>query len=605
VHRLGHWPAPFGIVLVIDRLSVVMLLLAAVTGFAVLAYEAAQPERRLAALPFFPLFQFLLMGLNGAFLTGDLFNLFVFFEVLLIASYGLLTLGASARQLRSGVQFMVLNLLSSALFLFGIGTLYGLTGTLNFADLAGKVAALGPADAGLLHVAMATLLVVFATKAALIPLAFWLPDSYPAPPAAISAMFGGIATKVGVYALLRVFSTVFESVRGPGAELMVVLGVASMLIGVLGAVAQYELRRLTVVPHREPDRLPRVRHRPVHGGRRRGGALLPGALHAREMRALPPERHRRAPGRRERPAQAARSRAPVAGAGGALLRRGHLARGAAPDEWLLLEAAARVRRARGRALDRRDGGVRRRHPHALLDDEDLDDGLLGRAGALGPAAAARRRAGGGRPAGVVLGDARRRRRSAVALLAGNRGAGPRHPGICRGGARARGTTVTAWIRHPLYAGVLAVMWMVLQRRLMLADLAIGYVVALVVVWVCRDFWTERVRIRRPLGMLRLLVVFLREIVVASLQVAWIIVQPRMPIRPALIVVPLALTDDLQITMLANMITLTPGTLTLDVAPDRSALYVHCLAAPDPDAVRAQIAESFEQPLIQGVTCSPL
>jgi multisubunit Na+/H+ antiporter MnhE subunit len=165
--------------------------------------------------------------------------------------------------------------------------------------------------------------------------------------------------------------------------------------------------------------------------------------------------------------------------------------------------------------------------------------------------------------------------------------------------------VTAWIRHPLYAGVLAVMWMVLQRRLMLADLAIGYVVALVVVWVCRDFWTERVRIRRPLGMLRLLVVFLREIVVASLQVAWIIVQPRMPIRPALIVVPLALTDDLQITMLANMITLTPGTLTLDVAPDRSALYVHCLAAPDPDAVRAQIAESFEQPLIQGVTCSPL
>jgi len=244
VHRLGHWPAPFGIVLVADRLSVVMLLLAAVTGFAVLAYEAAQPERRLAALPFFPLFQFLLMGLNGAFLTGDLFNLFVFFEVLLIASYGLLTLGASARQLRSGVQFVVLNLLSSALFLFGVGTLYGLTGTLNFADLAGKVAALGPGDAGLLRVAMATLLVVFATKAALIPLAFWLPDSYPAPPATISAMFGGIATKVGVYALLRVFSTVFESVRGPGAELMVVLGVASMLIGVLGAIAQYELRRL-------------------------------------------------------------------------------------------------------------------------------------------------------------------------------------------------------------------------------------------------------------------------------------------------------------------------------------------------------------------------
>ncbi len=244
VHRLGHWPAPFGIVLVADRLSVVMLLLASVTGLAVLLYEAAEPDRRLAALPFFPLFHFLLMGLNGAFVTGDLFNLFVFFEVMLISSYGLLTLGASARQLRAGLQFMVLNLLSSALFLFGVGTLYGLTGTLNLADLAGKVARLGPADAGLLHVAMTALLVVFAAKAALIPLAFWLPDAYPAPPPAISAMFGGIATKVGVYALLRVFSTAFESVRGPSADLLVVLGAVSMLVGVLGAVVQYELRRL-------------------------------------------------------------------------------------------------------------------------------------------------------------------------------------------------------------------------------------------------------------------------------------------------------------------------------------------------------------------------
>lgn len=244
VHRLGHWPAPFGIALVVDRLSVVMLLLAAITALAVLLYEAAEPERRLAALPFFPLFHFLLMGLNGAFVTGDLFNLFVFFEVLLISSYGLLTLGASARQLRAGVQFVVLNLLSSALFLFGVGTLYGLTGTLNLADLAGKVAALGPADAGLLHVAVTVLLVVFAAKAALIPLAFWLPDAYPAPPAAISAMLGGIATKVGVYALLRVWSTAFESVRGPTAEVLVVLGVVSMLVGVLGAVVQYELRRL-------------------------------------------------------------------------------------------------------------------------------------------------------------------------------------------------------------------------------------------------------------------------------------------------------------------------------------------------------------------------
>ncbi len=161
------------------------------------------------------------------------------------------------------------------------------------------------------------------------------------------------------------------------------------------------------------------------------------------------------------------------------------------------------------------------------------------------------------------------------------------------------------MRHPVYAGVLAVMWAILHGRLALADLLIGYAVALVVVRVCRDFWTERVAVRRWGGMARLLAEFLKEVVVANLQVAWIIVQPRMPIRPAFIVIPLALRDDLQITALANMITLTPGTLTVDVAPDRSALYVHCLAAADPDAVRAQIKRQFEAPLVEGVRCSPL
>jgi len=244
VHRLGDWPAPFGIVLVLDRLALVMLLLAALTGVAVLAYEWAEGDRANTDLPFFPLFHFLLVGLNGAFVTGDIFNLFVFFEVMLIASYGLLTLGGRIRQLSAGFQFVALNLLSSALFLFGIGVLYGLTGTLNFADLAVKVALLPAADATLLHVAMMTLLVVFAAKAALLPLSFWLPDSYPAAPVPISAMFGGIATKVGVYALLRVFTTVFAEVRALPADLIVALGVTSMLVGVLGAVAQTEIRRL-------------------------------------------------------------------------------------------------------------------------------------------------------------------------------------------------------------------------------------------------------------------------------------------------------------------------------------------------------------------------
>ncbi len=244
VHRLGDWPAPFGIILVADRLTVIMLLLAAMTGLAVVLYDIADPDPELRRLPFYPLFHFLLMGVNGAFVTGDLFNLFVFFEVLLIASYGLITLGASRRQLRAGFQFVVLNLLTSALFLFGVGALYGLTGTLNMADLAIKVPLVHEGDTALLHVAMMTLLVVFAAKAALLPLAFWLPDSYAAPPAPVSAMFGGIATKVGVYALLRVFTTVFAEIRAPAAEVLIFLGAVSMIVGVLGAVAQTEIRRL-------------------------------------------------------------------------------------------------------------------------------------------------------------------------------------------------------------------------------------------------------------------------------------------------------------------------------------------------------------------------
>lgn len=244
VHRLGTWAPPFGIVLVADRLAAVMLLLASVTALAVLLYDAAAPDPGVADTPFFPLLQFLLFGVNGAFLTGDLFNLFVFFEVLLISSYALLTLGGDTRQLRAGVQFTVLNLTASALFLVGIGTVYGLTGTLNFADLAVKVPLVPTADRGLLQAGAMILVVVFAAKAALLPLAFWLPDAYPAPPVPISAMFGGIATKVGVYAMLRVFTTAFVAVRAPAAEVILGLGVVSMLVGVLGAVAQTEIRRL-------------------------------------------------------------------------------------------------------------------------------------------------------------------------------------------------------------------------------------------------------------------------------------------------------------------------------------------------------------------------
>jgi multisubunit Na+/H+ antiporter MnhE subunit len=165
--------------------------------------------------------------------------------------------------------------------------------------------------------------------------------------------------------------------------------------------------------------------------------------------------------------------------------------------------------------------------------------------------------------------------------------------------------VTRWLRHPIYTAVLALTWMVLHERFTPADFLIGYVVAAVIVYVHRDFWTERVRVRRLGTAVRLAAAFLREVVIANVQVAWIVVQPRLRIRPAFIVLPLALDDDLLITALGNMITLTPGTLTVDVAPDRSALYVHCLSAADVEAVRAQIKRQFEGPLKEAIRCSPL
>src|SRR5690606_2213561 len=214
-YRLGDWPAPFGIVLVLDRLSALMLVLtAAVALFSLL--HAVQGQDRAGPL-YHPLFQLQLVGLNGAFLTGDLFNLFVFFEILLIASYCLLVHGSTAPRLRAGVHYVVLNLAGSSLFLIAVGTLYGVTGTLNMADMAQKVALLGAPDAALVRSAALLLLVVFALKAALVPLYFWLPAAYSAASAPVAALFA-IMTKVGVYSIVRVYTLIFGSGGGVAAE---------------------------------------------------------------------------------------------------------------------------------------------------------------------------------------------------------------------------------------------------------------------------------------------------------------------------------------------------------------------------------------------------
>jgi multicomponent K+:H+ antiporter subunit D len=245
VYRMGEWPAPFGIVLVIDRLSAMMVLLTSLIALPVLLYASGGWAGQ--GRYFYALFQFQLMGLNGAFVTGDLFNLFVFFEVLLIASYVLMLHGLGRERLRVGVHYVVLNLSASALFLIGLALLYALTGTLNMADLAVRVPLVTGPDAIVLQVAALLLLVVFGFKAALAPLSVWLPATYAAASAPVAALFA-IMTKVGVYAIWRVHGVIFGAEAGTSAmlvePLLLPLAVLTCAIGVLGVLSAQTLPRL-------------------------------------------------------------------------------------------------------------------------------------------------------------------------------------------------------------------------------------------------------------------------------------------------------------------------------------------------------------------------
>jgi multicomponent K+:H+ antiporter subunit D len=245
VYRVGEWPGAFGIVLVADRLSASLVLLASILGLAAGWFSTARWHR--AGPRFHALLQFLLMGVNGAFLTGDLFNLFVFFEVLLVASYGLALHGSGTARVRASLHYITVNLLASLFFLVGAAVIYGTTGTLNMADLAARIAALPPADRGLLDVGAALLAVAFLVKAGMWPLSFWLPGAYSAasPPAA--ALFA-VLTKVGVYSVLRTWTLFFPGNTGDapfGANVLMLIGLCTLAFGAIGVMASQDLRRLT------------------------------------------------------------------------------------------------------------------------------------------------------------------------------------------------------------------------------------------------------------------------------------------------------------------------------------------------------------------------
>lgn len=249
--QLGGWAPPFGIVMVADQFSSLLLVVSSAVSLSVLAYAtgqgAADNEQGGPVSVFHPTYLILVAGVSNAFLAGDLFNLYVGFEILLTASYVLMTLGGTGSRIRAGITYVVVSVVSSLLFLIAIAMIYGATGTVTLADLAVKLGQLDSGTQDLLHV---LLLVAFGIKAAVFPLSFWLPDSYPTAPAPVTAVFAGLLTKVGVYAIIRTETLLFPS-DGFNAVLLVV-ALMTMIVGILGALAQTDIKRMlsfTLVSH--------------------------------------------------------------------------------------------------------------------------------------------------------------------------------------------------------------------------------------------------------------------------------------------------------------------------------------------------------------------
>ena len=245
VYPLGNWPVPFGIVLVADRLAATMVLTTAILSLAALLFASARWHRR--GSNFFPLFHALVMGVNGAFLTGDLFNLFVFFELLLAASYGLALHGGGRNRVRAALHYVVINLVASSLFLIGAALIYGTTGTLNMADIARAAPLIATGDRGLFEAGASVLGIAFLIKAGSWPLHFWLPNTYSAAAPPVAALFS-IMSKVGIYAILRLWTMVFANDSGAdimfGQTILLVLGVTTIAYGSFGALSCKALDRL-------------------------------------------------------------------------------------------------------------------------------------------------------------------------------------------------------------------------------------------------------------------------------------------------------------------------------------------------------------------------
>lgn len=241
---LGSWPAPFGISMVSDMLSVLLVLSSTIIAIFVVWYSFSSIGKARESFFYYPGILFMLTGVNGAFTTGDIFNMFVFFEVLLMSSYLLIVLGGEKVQLRESIKYILVNVISSALFVITVAYLYSVVGTLNMADISVKIAQID--QPGIITVIAVLFLVVFGLKGAIFPLFFWLPSSYAAPPIPVLALFGALLTKVGVYAIMRTYTLFFTHDQGFTHELLMVLSILTIVAGCIGALAYFDVKKIII-----------------------------------------------------------------------------------------------------------------------------------------------------------------------------------------------------------------------------------------------------------------------------------------------------------------------------------------------------------------------
>jgi multicomponent Na+:H+ antiporter subunit D len=242
--NLSNWEAPFGITLVSDMLSSLLVLTTSVIAFVCLLYSFRSIGIEREKHYYYPVFFFLILGVNGAFTTGDIFNMFVFFEVMLMASYVLLVLGGTKIQLRETIKYLLVNIISSGLFVIGVAYLYSVVGTLNMAHISVRLSELG--QSGIVTVIAVLFLIVFGIKGAIFPLYFWLPGAYYAPPAPVMALFGALLTKVGVYSITRTYTLFFTHDVGYTHGLLEILSILTIIIGMIGAIAYSDVKKIII-----------------------------------------------------------------------------------------------------------------------------------------------------------------------------------------------------------------------------------------------------------------------------------------------------------------------------------------------------------------------